>query len=64
MEQSEQNVVSTPLPKPAALQDLQSSAEPVSDTPGAPVFHTKGVSLYYGSSGPSRTSRCPSTRTR
>jgi phosphate transport system ATP-binding protein len=49
MEQSEQNIVSTPLPQPAALQDMQSSAAPVSDTPSAPIFHTKGVSIYYGS---------------
>ena len=49
MEQSEQNVVSTRLPKPAALQDMQPSDTPVSDTPGASVFATKNVSIYYGS---------------
>jgi phosphate transport system ATP-binding protein len=49
MEQSEQNVVSAQLPKPAALQDMQPSATPVSDTPGTAVFSTKNVSIYYGS---------------
>ena len=50
MEQSEQNVVSTPLPKPAALQETQPPGASVSDTPSAPViFHTKGVSIFYGS---------------
>jgi phosphate transport system ATP-binding protein len=49
MEPSEQNVASTQLPKPAVLQDMQPSAGPVSDTPGASVFDTKNVSIYYGS---------------
>ena len=49
MEQSEQNVVSTPLPKPAALQETQPSDASVSDTPGTPVFDAKGVSIFYGS---------------
>jgi phosphate transport system ATP-binding protein len=48
MDQSEQNVVAkTTLPKPAALQEPQAAS--VSDTPGAPVFITKDVSIYYGS---------------
>jgi phosphate transport system ATP-binding protein len=45
MEQSEQEVV-TSLPKPAALQDTDRAAEA---TTGAPVFHTDGISIYYGS---------------
>jgi len=45
MEQSEQEVV-TSLPKPAALEDMhQADAAPT----GAPVFHTDGISIYYGS---------------
>ena len=49
MEQPEQNVAtSTPLPKPAALQATRPDAS-VSDTPGAHVFDTKNVSIYYGS---------------
>jgi phosphate transport system ATP-binding protein len=47
MEEPEQNVATTSLPKPAALQ--QPSEAPVSDTPGAHVFNTKNVSCYYGS---------------
>jgi phosphate transport system ATP-binding protein len=47
MEEPEQNVATTSLPKPAALQ--KPAAAPVSDTPGAPVFDTKNVSIYYGS---------------
>jgi phosphate transport system ATP-binding protein len=43
MEQPEQEVV-TPLPKPAALQDTHPAAE----TTGTPVFHTDGISIYYG----------------
>jgi phosphate transport system ATP-binding protein len=47
MEQSEQKVATgVELPKPAALR--QSDA-PVSDMPGAPVFNTRNVSIYYGS---------------
>ncbi|HEU5389352.1 MAG TPA: phosphate ABC transporter ATP-binding protein PstB [Streptosporangiaceae bacterium] len=45
MEQSEQEVV-TSLPEPAALADTDRTAEA---TTGAPVFHTGGVSIYYGS---------------
>ena len=45
MEQPEQNpVATTSLPKPAALQE----SKPVSDTPGAAVFDTKNLSIYYG----------------
>jgi phosphate transport system ATP-binding protein len=44
MEQSEQEVV-TSLPKPAALEDAHREAAPT----GAPVFHTDGISIYYGS---------------
>ena len=47
MEEPEQNVATTSLPKPAALQ--QPSDAPVSDTPGAHVFNTDKVSIYYGS---------------
>jgi phosphate transport system ATP-binding protein len=48
MEQPKQNVATTSLPKPAALQ--QPSEAPVSDTPpGAHVFNTKNVSIFYGS---------------
>jgi phosphate transport system ATP-binding protein len=43
MEQSEQEVV-TPLPKPAALAD----AHPAAETTGTSIFHTDGVSIYYG----------------
>jgi phosphate transport system ATP-binding protein len=49
MEQAEQNVAAqTELPKPAALRDLRPSDVPVSDTPGAAVFDTKNISIYYG----------------
>jgi len=47
MEEPEQNVVTTSLPKPAALQPRPSDA-PVADTPGTAVFNTKNVSIYYG----------------
>jgi phosphate transport system ATP-binding protein len=51
MEQPEQNVVAktqTELPKPGALQDTrQPDAAAVPDTPGADVFETKNVSIYY-----------------
>jgi phosphate transport system ATP-binding protein len=48
MEEPEQSVATTSLPKPAALQ--QPSEVPVSDTPpGAHVFNTKNVSIFYGS---------------
>ena len=46
MEEPEQNVATTSLPKPAALQ--QPSDAPVSDPPGTHVFNTKNVSIYYG----------------
>ena len=46
MEQPEQNVVKTALPKPAALQQPDA---PVYDTPGGSVFDAKNVSCYYGS---------------
>jgi phosphate transport system ATP-binding protein len=50
MEQPDQNVVAqTELPKPAALQDRRPDAAAVSDTPGAAVFGTKNISIYYGS---------------
>src|SRR5947209_2666638 len=45
MEQSEQEVV-TPLPKPAALEDADPAA---AGTTGTSVFHTDGISIYYGS---------------
>jgi phosphate transport system ATP-binding protein len=47
MDEPEQNVATTSLPKPAALQ--QPRGAPVSDTPGSPVFNAKNVSIYYGS---------------
>ena len=47
MDEPEQIVATTSLPKPAALQ--QPRGAPVSDTPGAEVFDTKNVSCYYGS---------------
>jgi phosphate transport system ATP-binding protein len=47
MEEPEQIVATTSLPKPAVLQ--QRSDAPVSDTPGASVFDTENVSIYYGS---------------
>ena len=47
MEEPEQIVATTSLPKPAALQ--QRSDAPVFDTPGASVFDTENVSIYYGS---------------
>src|SRR6266496_6554815 len=47
MEEPEQSVVTTSMPKPAALQ--QSPDGSVSDTPGAAIFDTKNVSIYYGS---------------
>jgi phosphate transport system ATP-binding protein len=47
MEQSEQDVV-TPLPKPAALEDANPAAAAEATT-GAEVFHTDGISIYYGS---------------
>jgi phosphate transport system ATP-binding protein len=49
MEEPEQNVATTSLPKPAALQWLQPPGALVSDTPGTAVFNTKNVSIYYGS---------------
>jgi phosphate transport system ATP-binding protein len=48
MEEPEQNVAITSLPKPAALQ--QPSEASISDAPpGAHVFNTKNVSIFYGS---------------
>jgi phosphate transport system ATP-binding protein len=47
MEQSEQEVV-TPLPKPAALEDVDPAAAPAAGTTGTSVFHTDGISIYYG----------------
>jgi phosphate transport system ATP-binding protein len=49
MDEPEQNVATTSLPKPAALQHPQTQGAPVSDTPGVPVFDAKNVSIYYGS---------------
>ena len=49
MEEPEQNVATTALPKPAALQDTRASDASVSDTPGASVFNTQNVSIYYDS---------------
>jgi phosphate transport system ATP-binding protein len=46
MDEHEQYIATTSLPKPAALQK---PAAPVSDTPGTPVFDAKNVSIYYGS---------------
>jgi phosphate transport system ATP-binding protein len=47
MDQPEQNVVKTELPKPAALQHPPDA--PVYDTPGGSVFDAKNVSCYYSS---------------
>ncbi len=47
MEEPEQVVATTSLPKPAALQ--QPRGAPLSDRPGTEVFDTKNVSCYYGS---------------
>jgi phosphate transport system ATP-binding protein len=46
MEYREQEVVTTSLPKPAALQQL---GAPAPDLAGATVFDTRNVSIYYGS---------------
>ena len=46
MEEPEQTVVTTSLPKPAALQEPRATGP---DAPGAPVFDTRNVSCYYGS---------------
>jgi phosphate transport system ATP-binding protein len=49
MEQSEKETV-TPLPKLAALEDTQPADTRAAETiTGAPVFHTDGISIYYGS---------------
>ena len=48
MEQPEQNVVKTELPKPAALQDTP-PRDAASAPTGSPVFDAMGVSIYYGS---------------
>src|SRR5690348_5001040 len=49
MEQSEQEVA-TQLPKPAALADTQrADTRAAEKITGAPVFHTDGISIYYGS---------------
>ena len=45
MEQPEQNVAKTELPKLAALREAQQ----VADMPGTTIFDTKNVSIYYGS---------------
>ena len=45
MEQPEQNVAKTELPKLAALREAQQ----VADMPGTQIFDTKNVSIYYGS---------------
>jgi phosphate transport system ATP-binding protein len=47
MEEPEQDVVKTELPKPAALQEPQDAVIP--DKPGTPIFNTNSVSIYYGS---------------
>jgi phosphate transport system ATP-binding protein len=47
MEESEQNVVKTELPRPAGLEEPQDA--PVSDRPGVPIITTENVSIYYGS---------------
>jgi phosphate transport system ATP-binding protein len=50
MKQPEQDVAAkTKLPKPAALQQTQPSDASVSDTPGAHIFNTRNVAIYYGS---------------
>jgi len=47
MEEPDQNVVKTELPKPAALEELQDTA--VVDSTSEAVFRTDAVSIYYGS---------------
>jgi phosphate transport system ATP-binding protein len=47
MEEPEQTVATTSLPKPAALQRPPDAS--VSDTLGVQIFNTKNVSIYYGS---------------
>src|ERR1039457_3379540 len=47
MDEPEQNVATTSLPKPAALQPP--AGGPDSDTPGTAVFDAKNVSIFYGS---------------
>ena len=49
MEQPEQHIVTTSMPKPAALQGTRPSDAAVSGTPSAAVFESKNVSIYYGS---------------
>jgi phosphate transport system ATP-binding protein len=49
MEQPEQHIATTSMPKPAALQDTRPSDATVSDTPSAAVFESRNVSIYYGS---------------
>jgi phosphate transport system ATP-binding protein len=46
MDDPQQTVVTTSLPKPAALQEPGAADR---GTPGAPVFDAKSVSIYYGS---------------
>jgi len=49
MEQPEQDFAAkTELPAPAALQTRRSDA-PVADTPGATIFDTRDVAIFYGS---------------
>jgi phosphate transport system ATP-binding protein len=47
MEQPERNTVAKTI-APVALQQAQPPDASVSDTPGAPVFKMRNVSLYYG----------------
>ena len=48
MEEPEQQVATTAMPKPAALQDTQPK-EAFATSTGAPIFDAKGISIYYGS---------------
>ncbi len=46
MEDPDQSIATTSLPKPAALQEPGTTSP---GTPGAPVFDARNVSIYYGS---------------
>ena len=48
MEEPEQQVATTAMPKPAALQDTQAK-EAFATSTGTSIFEAKGISIYYGS---------------
>ena len=47
MEEPEQQVATTAMPKPAALQDT-APKEAFATSTGASIFNAKGISIYYG----------------